>query len=129
MRLPADRAEWIVGGTPTDALHLAARVRSGGGSRVRVDADARMTGAEMAVVVPAVAATVTNSLGLIAGGLTGSFGYRREIAALRRWLPGSLTGAVLGALTGAWLLLHLPSETFETVVPVLVGVAAVLVAV
>jgi uncharacterized membrane protein YfcA len=82
----------------------------------------------VATGVPPVAATVTNSLGLIAGGLTGSFGYRREIAALRRWLPWSLTGAVLGALTGAWLLLHLPSETFDRVVPVLVGLAAVLVA-
>ena len=83
----------------------------------------------VATGVPPVAATVTNSLGLIAGGLTGSFGYRREIAALRRWLPWSLAGAVLGALTGAWLLLHLPSETFDRVVPVLVGLAAVLVAV
>ena len=79
--------------------------------------------------IPPVAATVTNSLGLVAGGLTGSFGYRREIGELRRWLPWMLTGAVLGALTGAWLLLHLPDETFDRVVPVLVGLAAVLVAV
>jgi uncharacterized protein len=83
----------------------------------------------VATGVPPVAATVTNTLGLVAGGLTGSFGYRREIATLRRWLPWSLTAAVLGALTGAWLLLHLPSETFDQVVPVLVGLAAVLVAV
>jgi uncharacterized membrane protein YfcA len=125
---------------------------------VRLDADARMTGWEMVAVVAAgfgagainaavgsgsllsfpvivatgvapVAATVTNSLGLIAGGLTGSFGYRREIAALRRWLPWALPGAVLGALTGAWLLLHLPSATFDRVVPVLVALAAALVAV
>ena len=82
----------------------------------------------VATGVPPVSATVTNTLGLVAGGLTGSLGYRREIAALRRWMPWSLTGAVLGALTGAWLLLHLPSDTFETVVPVLVGLAAVLVA-
>ncbi len=40
-----------------------------------------------------------------------------------------LAGAVFGALTGAWLLLHLPAETFDAVVPVLVGLAAVLVAV
>jgi hypothetical protein len=126
--------------------------------RVRLDADARMTGGEMVGVaaagfgagainaaigsgsllsfpvlvatgIPPVAATVTNSLGLVAGGLTGSYGYRREIGALRSWLPWTLTGAVLGALTGAWLLLHLPSETFDRVVPVLVGLAAVLVAV
>lgn len=83
----------------------------------------------VATGVPPVSATITNSLGLIAGGLTGSFGYRREIAALRRWLPWALPGAVLGALTGAWLLLHLPSETFDRVVPVLIALAAVLVGV
>ncbi len=83
----------------------------------------------LAVGLPPVPATITNSLGLIAGGLSGSFGYRREIAVLRRWLPAMLAGAVLGALTGAWLLLHLPAGTFDAVVPVLVGLAAVLVAV
>ena len=36
---------------------------------------------------------------------------------------------MLGALTGAFLLLHLPAATFEAVVPVLIGVAVVLVAV
>jgi uncharacterized protein len=141
-----------------DVSSCRAPGRSRAAARVRLDADARMTGGEMVAVVaagfgagaintavgsgsllsfpvlvatgvPPVAATVTNSLGLIAGGLTGSFGYRREIAALRRWLPWSLAGAVLGALTGAWLLLHLPSETFDRVVPVLVVLAAVLVAV
>jgi uncharacterized membrane protein YfcA len=83
----------------------------------------------VATGLPPLSATVTNSLGVIAGGITGSFGYRREIAALRRWLPWTLVGAFLGALAGAWLLLHLPSTTFDRVVPVLVGLAAVLVAV
>ena len=83
----------------------------------------------LAVGLPPVPATITNSLGLIAGGLSGSFAYRREIAVLRRWLPVMLTAAVLGALTGAYLLLHLPAATFDAVVPFLVGLAAVLVAV
>jgi uncharacterized membrane protein YfcA len=82
----------------------------------------------LAVGLPPVPATITNSLGIVAGGLTGSFGYRRELAQLRRWLPPMLTGAVLGALTGAWLLLTLPADVFATVVPVLLGIAAVLVA-
>jgi uncharacterized membrane protein YfcA len=83
----------------------------------------------LAVGIPPVPATISNSLGVVAGGLTGSFGYRREIADLRRWLPVVLAGAVLGALLGAWLLLHLPARTFDAVVPGLVGLAAVLVAV
>ena len=83
----------------------------------------------LAVGLPPVPATITNSLGLVAGGVTGSFGLRRELAAIRRWLPGVLTGSVLGGLTGAWLLLNLPAETFEVVVPWLIGLAAFLVAV
>lgn len=82
----------------------------------------------LAVGLPPVPATITNSLGIVAGGLTGSFGYRRELRELRRWLPPMLAGAVLGALTGAFLLLTLPAEAFEAVVPVLLGLAAVLVA-
>jgi uncharacterized membrane protein YfcA len=83
----------------------------------------------LAVGLPPVTATVSNSLGLVPGNLTGAFGYRRELAGqgwlVRRLLPASM----LGALTGAFLLLHLPAEAFESVVPVLVGLAVVLVAV
>lgn len=82
----------------------------------------------LAVGLPPVPATITNSLGLVAGGLTGSIGYRRELGAIRRWLPGVLTGSVLGGLTVAWLLLTLPQETLELVVPWLIGLAALAVA-
>jgi uncharacterized membrane protein YfcA len=83
----------------------------------------------LAVGLPPVPATITNSLGLVAGGVTGSLGYRRELAPIRRWLPGVLTGSLLGGLSGAWLLLNLPASTFAVVVPWLIGVAALLVAV
>ena len=60
--------------------------------------------------------------------MSGTWGYRRELrgpAAPRlRWqLPASLVGGV----TGAWLLLHLPETTFKAVVPVLLVVALILV--
>ncbi|MGY1594421.1 sulfite exporter TauE/SafE family protein [Geodermatophilus sp. SYSU D00708] len=83
----------------------------------------------LAVGLPPVTATVSNSLGLVAGNVTGAVGYRRELAGQRRLLLRLLPGSVLGALTGAFLLLHLPAEAFEAVVPVLVGLAVVLVAV
>ena len=83
----------------------------------------------LAIGLPPVPATITNSLGLVAGGVTGSYGYRRELRAIRRWLPWVLPASVLGGLTGAWLLLTLPSETFTAVVPWLIGLAALLVAV
>jgi uncharacterized membrane protein YfcA len=83
----------------------------------------------LAVGLPPVTATVSNSLGLVAGNLTGAIGYRRELAGQRRLLIRLLPASVLGALTGAFLLLHLPASSFEAIVPVLIGLAVVLVAV
>jgi uncharacterized membrane protein YfcA len=83
----------------------------------------------LAVGLPPVTATISNSMGLVAGNLAGAIGYRRELRGQRRMLLRLLPASVLGALTGAFLLLHLPASTFEAVVPVLVGLAVVLVAV
>ncbi|MEJ5867851.1 sulfite exporter TauE/SafE family protein [Pseudokineococcus sp. 5B2Z-1] len=81
----------------------------------------------VAIGVPPVSATMSNAVGLVTGGVSGTWGYRRELrgqgARAARLVPMS----VLGALVGALLLLHLPATTFETVVPVLVVLAIVLV--
>src|SRR3712207_494611 len=82
----------------------------------------------LAVGLPPVTATISNSLGLVAGGVTASLGYRRELAGQRSLLLRLLPASILGALTGAFLLLHLPAETFEAVVPALIALAVVLVA-
>jgi uncharacterized membrane protein YfcA len=83
----------------------------------------------LAVGLPPVTATVSNSLGLVPGNLTGALGYRRELAGQRGLLLRLFPASVLGALTGAFLLLHLPASAFEAIVPGLVGLAVVLVAV
>jgi hypothetical protein len=83
----------------------------------------------LAVGLAPVTATVSNSLGLVAGNVTGAIGYRRELSGQRRLLVLLLPASVLGALTGAFLLLHLPPSSFEAIVPALVGLAVVLVAV
>src|SRR5690625_2608475 len=74
-------------------------------------------------------ATISNAVGLVAGGVSGTWAYRRELrgqwARLRWQLPGSL----LGAVCGAWLLLHLPEQVFNRVVPALLVLALVLVVV
>ncbi|MDT9695722.1 sulfite exporter TauE/SafE family protein [Streptomyces sp. P17] len=76
-----------------------------------------------------VTATVSNALGLIPGSLGGALGYRAELRGRGRRIALWSAGAALGAVTGAALLPALPAEVFETVVPVLVGLALVLVAV
>lgn len=83
----------------------------------------------LAVGLPPVTATLRNSLGRVPGTLAGSLGYRRERTGQRWLLLRLLPASVLGALTGAFLLLHLPASSFEAIVPVLVGLAVVLVAV
>jgi uncharacterized membrane protein YfcA len=82
----------------------------------------------LAVGLPPVPATISNSLGLVAGNLSGSIGYRRELRGQRRLLLRLLPASILGALTGAFLLLHLPASAFEAIVPVLIGIAVLLVA-
>jgi len=76
---------------------------------------------------PALTANVTNTVGLVAGGLTGIHGYRRELVGqgdvLRRLAPLSF----LGAVTGAILLLWLPESAFDAIVPVLIAAAVLLV--
>jgi len=73
------------------------------------------------------AANVSNNIGLVAGGATGSWGYRHELVgqgpALRRLLPLSFVGAIIGAS----LLLVLPPSAFRAIVPILIGISLVLV--
>lgn len=79
--------------------------------------------------VPPVSATMSNALGLIPGNIASSFGYREEIRGQGKRLLALLPASLLGSLLGAYLLLHLPEDTFESVVPILILLALVLVVV
>src|SRR6478736_1585063 len=68
---------------------------------------------------PPVVATMSNAIGLVPGGVSGTWGYRRELKGQGKRLRWQIPGSFLGALTGAFLLLHLPEKTFVAVVPVL----------
>lgn len=70
-----------------------------------------------------VTATMSNAMGLIAGNVASSWGYRRELAGLKPVLLKLLPASILGGLTGAALLLHLPESVFGTVAPYLIVVA------
>ena len=76
---------------------------------------------------PPVTANVSNNIGLVLGGVSGSWGYRRELTGQRRRLLRMAPLSALGSVMGALLLLRLPADAFEAIVPVLIAVAVVLV--
>ena len=81
----------------------------------------------LALGYPPVLANVSNNIGLVPGALSGVYGYRRELAGQRGRIVRLAPASALGALTGALLLLVLPSAVFKRVVVVLIVVALVLV--
>jgi uncharacterized membrane protein YfcA len=76
---------------------------------------------------PPLTANVSNGLGLVPGSVAGAIGYRRELRGLAGRAIRLGVATALGALLGAVLLLSLPPAAFDAVVPVLVGIAVVLV--
>nr|WP_030926092.1 sulfite exporter TauE/SafE family protein [Streptosporangium amethystogenes] len=81
----------------------------------------------LATGMPAVTAAVSNALGVIPGSISGAIGYRAELSGQSRRILKMSAGALLGGLTGATLLLVLPTTAFEKIVPALVALALVLV--
>jgi uncharacterized membrane protein YfcA len=82
----------------------------------------------LAFGIPPVTANISNNIGLVPGGLASVWGYRRELADQRRRLLVLGSMSVLGGVIGAVLLLAAPASAFRAVVPVLIGIAIVLVA-
>ena len=81
----------------------------------------------LAVGYPPVLANVSNTVGLVPGSASGAFGYRAELAGQRPRLLRLGSASVIGAVLGAAALLVLPAAAFQAVVPVLIGLACVLV--
>ena len=82
----------------------------------------------LAVGFPPLAANVTNSVAQWPGYIGGVLGFRSEYPGQRGRLVRFSVIAVLGGIVGSVLLLTTPSEAFDTVVPVLVFGASVLLA-
>ncbi|MEU6314859.1 sulfite exporter TauE/SafE family protein [Streptomyces sp. NPDC047014] len=81
----------------------------------------------LATGLPPVTANVSNTLGLVPGSISGAIGYRKELRGQRSRILRLGSVSLVGGLAGAALLLALPSDAFDTIVPVLIGLALVLV--
>ena len=81
----------------------------------------------VALGYPPVTATMSNAVGLVAGSVSGTWGYRAELSGQWDRLRWQLPASLLGAALGAYLLLHLPEKVFIRIVPVLLVLALLLV--
>ncbi|MDT8910214.1 sulfite exporter TauE/SafE family protein [Amycolatopsis sp. PS_44_ISF1] len=81
----------------------------------------------VALGYPPVVATTSNAVGMAPGSISGAYGYRRELEGYWPQVMRFAVASFFGAICGTALLLTLPKDAFETVVPVLVGLAVVLV--
>lgn len=118
----------IVGVSPTHAAAIAAAGMAAGLMNTVVGSGSLVTFPTLlALGYPPVLANVSNNIGLVPGGVSGVFAYRRELVGQRDRLVRLVPASVLGGITGAVLLLRLPSSVFDAVVPILILVALVLV--
>ncbi|MGA7205138.1 MAG: sulfite exporter TauE/SafE family protein [Specibacter sp.] len=77
---------------------------------------------------PPLTANISNNIGLVAGGLSGTWGYRKELAPNKDLIKRLLPASAIGGLVGALLLLVLPASAFKAIVPVLIIIGLAMVA-
>jgi uncharacterized membrane protein YfcA len=81
----------------------------------------------IALGVAPVTASISNAMGLVAGNAAGAWGYRKELAGRGQQLLRLLPASLLGGISGAWLLLHLPERVFHYAAPALIVLALLMV--
>lgn len=113
---------------PLEAAALAGAGLVAGGMNAVVGSGTLITFPTLlALGYPPVLANVSNTIGLVPGVAGAVYGYRRELRGQRRRILRFGTASLIGGLAGALLLLQLPAEAFQAVVPVLILTACALV--
>lgn len=77
----------------------------------------------VAMGFPPVTAQISNAIGLVAAGVSGTVGYRRELGESRAVLVPLTLASLSGGVIGAFLLMLLPPEVFGVAAPILIVVA------
>lgn len=72
------------------------------------------------------AANVTNCVGVVAGNVSATVAFRRELRAQAPAVWRMLVATSLGSIAGGIILLKLPSRSFDVIAPVLVAIGAAL---
>ena len=79
----------------------------------------------LAILSP-VAANATSTFALFPGSLASIWGYRKEVAASRRWLSFLLWPSLIGGAIGSLAVTRFPDKVFENLVPWLLITASTL---
>jgi uncharacterized protein len=115
--------------SPLDALAIFAAGLAAGTVNVIVGSGSLITFPTLlALGYPPVLANVSNNVGLVPGNISATVAYRRELVGQRRRLVQLGAASLVGGLIGAILLLGLPHSVFKAAVPILIALAAVLMA-
>ena len=116
--------------TPWAALAIFAAGLAAGTINVIVGSGSLITFPTLlALGYPPVLANVSNNVGLVPGSASAVVAYRRELEGQRTRLMKLGAASLTGGITGAVLLLALPSSVFKAAIPALVLLATVLMAV
>ncbi|MUL63725.1 transporter [Mycobacterium sp. CBMA 234] len=110
-------------------LLLAAGVAGGLTGSIAGLASVATYPALLLVGLPPVTANVTNTVALTFNTIGSVWGSLPELEGMGPWLRRVLPIAALGGAAGAALLLSIPTEGFERVVPILLGLSAVTIAI
>src|SRR5919112_2402521 len=115
--------------TVLEALAVLAAGAVAGGVNAVVGSGSLITFPTLvAVGYSPVTANVSNSIGLVPGGVSGAIGYRAELRGQGRRTGILSIGTAIGAVIGGVLLLELPDAVFDAVVPILILLAVALMA-
>ena len=115
--------------TPTDVALVAGAALAAGAVNAIAGGGSLLTfPALVAVGLPAVTASVTNTVALLPGYLGATFAQRRELVGQGRRLRALVPLALAGGVAGGLLLLGTSESLFRVVVPFLILFAAALLA-
>lgn len=112
----------------TDVLFIALAGFGAGGINAVVGSGGLITFPTLlALGYPPIVANVTANVGILPGSIAGAFAYRKFFHGSPRHLIIATVFSAAGGVAGALLLLALPPAWFDAIVPVLIGLAVVLV--
>ncbi|HIW45468.1 MAG TPA: sulfite exporter TauE/SafE family protein [Candidatus Yaniella excrementigallinarum] len=77
----------------------------------------------VSVGFPPVTAQMSNAMGLVAAGFSGTWGYRRELRQSAAIIKTLTWASLMGGIIGATLLMSLPPTVFDYAAPILIVVA------